>query len=104
MKEGNIKVVVNQDAVTDRIYNQISKEIAQKFGIELSNAAIHDVCSSQFAVVQNAFFAKQDIKLDYLGKFKIKPGRVYKIKENKKIKGKLFKVIVFSDYKEEEDF
>ena len=60
----------------DDIIEQVAKEL------NLSEIVVEKIIRSQFSFVKECMENKSNVHLAYLGKFVIKPGRVYKIKQN----------------------
>ena len=60
--------------------DNIIKKVAEE--LNLSEALVEKVLKSQFSFVKECMENKSNVHLAYLGKFVIKPGRVYKIKQN----------------------
>ncbi len=60
--------------------DEIIKEVAEQ--LNLPETLVEKVLKSQFLFVKECMENKSNVHLAYLGKFVIKPGRVYKIKQN----------------------
>ena len=63
----------------DRIINThiktIQQEIIDNHGVEVSLEHIEEVIDSQLMMIPIGMANREVIKLDYIGKFRIKPGR-----------------------------
>jgi nucleoid DNA-binding protein len=60
--------------------DNIIKQVAED--LNLPEAVVEKILKSQFSFVKECMENKSNVHLAYLGKFVIKPGRVYKIKQN----------------------
>lgn len=60
--------------------NDIVEQVAKE--LDLPEALVEKILRSQFSFVKECMENKSNVHLAYLGKFVIKPGRVYKIKQN----------------------
>lgn len=69
--------------------NDLVEEIANKLG--LPESLVEKVIRSQFEFVKECMEHKENVHLHYLGKFAIKPGRLYKLNEEKRSTRKIDK-------------
>jgi hypothetical protein len=76
------------DRILTGILREIQGELKEKFGVEYDISDIKDIVVSQFRSAAKGFEKLEVIKLDYWGKFLIKPGRKEAIKLSKELKGK----------------
>lgn len=58
------------------IVEELQKLTKEKFGIEISEEDIEDIIASQSLSIKEGMINMQDVKCNYLGKFKIKARRL----------------------------
>lgn len=73
---------MNRDTQILEILEKIQLDLKKKYGLELSLDVIEYIVDNQFKSVIDAMEQKQDIKLNYLGRFIIKDGREDAINSN----------------------
>ena len=74
------------DNTIQKVIEKLQTNYKKEFGKELSQEQIFNIIDSQFASIPKAMKNKLTVKLDKLGKFKIKEGRakaLKKLSENK---------------------
>lgn len=62
--------------------NDLVKEIADK--LQLPESLVERVIRSQFEFVKECMEHQENVHLHYLGKFAVKPGRLYKLNDEGK--------------------
>jgi len=65
------------------IIRDIQKKIKAKHGIDLKQSEIKQIINSQFKNFKKYTEQEEDIKIDYVGKFKIKPMRRFYLNQKK---------------------
>jgi nucleoid DNA-binding protein len=68
------------DTTIEAIINKIEKAFVKEFGKEINQEDLFHIINSQFVSVVHAMKSEQTIKLDKLGKFLQKEGRVKALK------------------------
>jgi nucleoid DNA-binding protein len=68
------------DTTIEAIINKIEKAFVKEFGKEINQEDLLHIINSQFVSVVHAMKSEQTIKLDKLGKFLQKEGRVKALK------------------------
>ncbi len=76
------------DRILIGIFREIQKEVKDEFGEDYEIDELKKIVVSQFKSTANGIKNKMTVKLDYWGKFLIKPGREVAINTSKKLKGR----------------
>ncbi len=72
-----------KDRIVDLILKESREELKKELGIDIPEEVLMEIANSQFSLLPVAFANKQTVKLTYLGKFKVKEGRKYKLACNR---------------------